>query len=83
MRQENLQAVIAQAIGPEQAEQAARAVMREWGGQLQQIPKERDDTLAELKRQARELRYRHGLTVVEIAERLVRSESTVRRYLAQ
>jgi DNA-directed RNA polymerase specialized sigma24 family protein len=82
MRQENLQAVIAQAIGQEAAQAAVEAVMDAFGGELHQMPRRRK-SLDELRQHVRQLRYHHGLSVAEIAERLGRSESSVRRDLSQ
>lgn len=79
MKEEQLEAIIAQAIGQEEAQKAVEAVLREWGGMLQMIPTGDDGRRAARNREMRRLYRTGGLGISAIATRFRVSETTVRR----
>lgn len=82
MREEQLEAIIAQAIGQEQARAAVKAIVDEWGGSLEHIPtgsgqaQARSDRNAEIRRL-----FRSGVDIERLAERFGVSQKTVYRVL--
>lgn len=80
MREDQLQAIIAQAIGQEEAQKAVEAIMRHWGGCREKIPKGLDGQRARRDQEIRRL-FRQGVDIAGLSERFGVSEKTVERVL--
>jgi Mor family transcriptional regulator len=82
MREEQLEAIIAQAIGQEKARAAVKAIVDEWGGSLEHIPTGSGQVQARSARNAEIRRlFRAGVGIESLAERFRVSQKTVYRVL--
>ncbi|MHC1788545.1 Mor transcription activator family protein [Solidesulfovibrio sp.] len=82
MKKEQLEAIVAQAIGQDLAQKVVEAIVDEWGGSLEHIPTGNGQVQARSARNAEIRRlFRAGVGVESLAERFRVSQKTVYRVL--
>lgn len=81
MRENHLENVLTQAIGPEQAQVAIKAIVDEWGGTFEYIPSRKCKEKGDRDKEIRHLHYQKGIGLNVLAERFGVSVRTIRRAL--